>query len=264
MPVDRSSMRKIVIFAAKLILSAVSLAGVGLLVFAGWLVWHYEYGLGLPSENRLASIATTAPACSAAVDRAYIPLAEIPPLLRKAVVADEQPDFYEARSLDPLVGLAVAVASGRANPPSGITQSVTRCLMSLSPGCCHGLDWHIGNVVLAKRVTRTLSRDRILEIYLNEIYLGRGSYGVGSASEAYFGKPLGLLTPDEVALIVTLSRAPALIERRKDFALDQRNLVIARMQHAGLISDTEAKAARERPLAFRAPPPIKTMQQQAL
>ena len=88
-------MRKLVIVAAKLILSVVSLAGVGLLVLAGWIVWHYEYSLGLPSEDRLASMATTGPACTAVPDRAYIPLVEIPPVLRKAVIALEQPDFYE-------------------------------------------------------------------------------------------------------------------------------------------------------------------------
>jgi membrane peptidoglycan carboxypeptidase len=257
-------MRKVVIVAAKLILSAISLAGVGLLLFAGGLVWHYEYALGLPSEDRLASISTTGPACTAAPDRAYIPLAEIPPLLRKAVIAYDQPDFYEAWSLDPFVGLAVAVAGGRSRPQSGITISVTRCLMSLAPGCCPGLDWHIGNAVLMRRIARALSRDRILEIYLNEIYFGRGSYGVGSASQTYFGKPLGLLATDEIATIIALSRIPTLLDRRKDFALDRRNFVIARMQHAGIISETEATAARERPLAFRDPPPAKTIQPQAL
>ncbi len=235
------------------------MAGIVLLVFAGWLVWHYEYGLELPTEDRLASLATTGPACTAAPDRTYIALAEMPPLLRKAVIAYEQPNFYEAWSLDPLADIAIAAAS-RAIPRSGITQPVTRCLMSLSAGCCNGLDWHIGNFILARRVTRTLSRDRILEIYLNESYLGRGGYGVASASSAYFGKPLGLLTTDEIAAIVALARAPARLDRRKDLALDRRNAVIAQMQRAGIISDTEAADAREQPLAFRDLPPIKTRQ----
>lgn len=253
-------MRTRVVIAAKLLLAAVSMAGVVLLVFAGWLVWHYEYGLGLPTEGRLASLATTGPACTAAPDRTYIALAEIPALLRKAVIAYEQPNFYEAWSLDPLADIAIAAGSGRAIPQSGITQPVTQCLMSLSAGCCKGLDWHIGNIILARRVTRALSRDRILEIYLNESYLGRGSYGVGSASSAYFGKPLGMLTTDEIAAIVALARALARLDRRKDLALDRRNAVIAQMQRAGIVSDTEAAAALERPLAFRDPPPVKTMQ----
>ncbi|WP_338831493.1 transglycosylase domain-containing protein [Bradyrhizobium sp. 27S5] len=257
-------MRKFVIVAAKLILSAVSLVGIGLLLFAGWLVWHYEYALGLPSEDGLASISTTGPACTAAPDRTYISLADIPPLLRKAAIAYEQPDFYEARSLSPIIGIAHAAANGGKGPPSGIIQSVTRCLMSFSTDCCRGIDMHIATIVLMQRVARTLSRDRILEIYLNESYFGRGNYGVGSASLAYFGRPLGLLAVDEIAFIVALPRMPALLNRRRDIALDRRNLVIARMQHTGIISDAEAMAARERPLAFRDPPPVKTMQQQAL
>jgi membrane peptidoglycan carboxypeptidase len=136
--------------------------------------------------------------------------------------------------------------------------------VSLAPECCHGLDWHIGTIVLMKRVTSTLSRDRILEIYLNESYLGRGSYGVGAASTSYFGKPLGLLRTDEIALIAALPRMPTLLDRRKDIALDRRNYVIDRMVQVGALNDAEAASARERPVEFRDPPAATTTQQRNL
>jgi penicillin-binding protein 1A len=114
------------------------------------------------------------------------------------------------------------------------------------------------------RVASTLSRERILEIYLNEIYLGRGSYGVGAASMAYFDKPLGLLSIDEIALIAALPRAPTLLSRRGDIARDRRNLVIDRMLQANVISDSEATSARKRPLLFREPSPDNATQQRKL
>ena len=97
---------------------------------------------------------------------------------------------------------------------------------------------------------RALSRDRILEIFLNETYFGRGSFGVEAASMSYFGKPLGLLSTDEVACIAMLSRAPLLFDQRKDIGRERRNAVIDKMLQAGLIDDLEAASAQDRPLEF--------------
>jgi len=248
-------MRKPLIIFTKLVLALLSVTGMVLLIFEGWLIWHYEYGIGLPDKDKLATLSVTAPACSVGDRQAYIPLTEIPALVRQAAIAYEEPEFYERLSLNPLVELVVAMAINRRPRPSGITTSVTRCLISLDPGCCKGIDWHIGNIVLMGRVAQILPRDRILEIYLNESYLGRGSYGVGAASMAYFDKPLGLLSIDEIALIVALPRTPALLSRRNDIARDRRNAVIDRLFMANIITDAEATTARARPLQFRDPSP---------
>jgi membrane carboxypeptidase/penicillin-binding protein len=183
-------MHKPLIILAKLVLALLSVAGMGLLIVEGWLIWHYEYGIGLPSEGKLAALSATAPACSVSDQRTYIPLSEIPPLVRQAAIAYEEPKFYERLSLDPLIELVVAVAQNRRPRQSNITMAVTRCL---ADDCCRGpnLDRQISHLVLMTRVAKTLSRDRILEIYLNESYLGRGSYGVGAAAKSYFGRPLG-------------------------------------------------------------------------
>jgi membrane carboxypeptidase/penicillin-binding protein len=246
-------MRKPLIILAKLVLALLSVAGMGLLIAAGWLIWHYEYGLGLPSEDRLATMSSTGPACTTDLGRTYVPLAEVPPLLRKAVIAYEQSDFYEAWSLNPFVEFALAAAANRRpGASSGVMQSVTKCLMSLSPTCCRGLDWHIGTIFFMQRVASSLSRDRSLEIYLNESYLGRGARGVAAAAETYFGKPLSELNIDEVAFIASRTRHP---QPSRDFDTRSRDFAIDRMLTAGLISEAQAASSKSRPLLLKDKPP---------
>ena len=182
-------MRKPLIILAKLVLALLSVAGMGLLMAEGWLVWHYEYSIGFPDESELAALPSSDHVCSTTGNGAFVPLAEIPPLIRRAAVAFEDPDFYERPAVGPFPQLALAVVSTR-KPWSNITVAVTRnCLKALSPQCCMGIDWHIGNVVFMGRVEHAFPRDRILEIYLNDTYFGRSAYGVASAAEAFQAKP---------------------------------------------------------------------------
>jgi penicillin-binding protein 1A len=116
------------------------------------------------------------------------------------------------------------------------------------------LDRQIATVVLQSRISQALSRDRILEIFLNETYLGRSSRGFAAASMSYFGKPLGLLTIDEIAFVAALPRAPHMLNARQGLAKERRNFIIDRMLQAGLVSEEEATSARERPLEFRERP----------
>lgn len=222
----------------------------------GWLIWHYEYGIGLPDKNKLAAISQTGPACSVNDQRTYVALSEIPPLVRQAAIAYDEPDFYERLSANPFIESALASLSNRRPRPAIISQSVARCLMSLSPDCCRGpgLESQIGHLFLMGRVANTLSRERILEIYLNETYLGRGAYGVDAAAKTYFGKPLELLSIGEIALIAALPRAPAYISRRNDVAVGRRNHVLDRMFQSGLINEADAASAKERPLTLREEP----------
>ncbi|MBT1508914.1 transglycosylase domain-containing protein [Bradyrhizobium sp. SRL28] len=240
-------MRKALIIFGKSLLALLSLAGVALLWFTGWLIWHYEYGLGFPNEAQLAALSSTGPVCTAATQQTYVPLAEIPPLLRNAAIAYEQPDFYEVWSLNPFAHLAFG--GGNPHRAQHILHSVTHCLISLAPGCCRGLDWNIGAVFFMQRMANTLSRDRILEIYLNESYRGRGAYGVAAAAEAYFGKPLSNLDIDEVAFITSRARLPN--TSRRSFETSVRDSVIDRMQTAGLVSAMQATTAKSRPLLLK-------------
>lgn len=256
-------MRKPLIILTKLVVSLLSVAGMGLLIVEGWLIWHYEYGIGLPDKDKLTAVSENGPACAVSDQRTYIPLSEIPALVRQAAIAYEEPEFYERLSLNPLVEFVMAVAQNRHPRRSNITAAVTRCLGDV---CCTGpsLDRQISHLALMTRVAKTLSRDRILEIYLNENYLGRGSYGVGAASMAYFDKPLGLLRIDEIAMIAALPRVPTLLSRRNDIARDRRNAVIDQMLQARIINDAEAVTARARPLQFRETAPDDTTQQRKL
>src|SRR5689334_7039536 len=248
-------MRKSLIILAKLAIGLLSVAGTGLLIIESWLIWHYEYGIGLPDSDKLAAVSQTGPACSVSDQRSYVALSEIPPLVRQTVIAYDQPDYYERLSANPFVEAALASLFSRRPRPAIISQSVTRCLMSLSPACCAGpgLEAQIGHLVLMGRVAKVLSRERILEIYLNESYFGRGAYGVDAAATAYFDKPLGLLSIDEIAFIVALPRTPALVCRRNDIVVERRNHIVDRMLQSGLINEADATSAKERPLAFRAP-----------
>ena len=259
-------MRKPLIILATLVLAVLSVAGTGLLILEGWLIWHYEYGIGLPDSDKLAAVSETGPACSVSDQRTYIPLSEIPALVRQAAIASDEPDFYERLSANPFIENTLASLSNRHPRPAMISQSVTSCLMSLSPDCCRGpnLDQTIGHLVLMGRVATSLSRDRIFEIYLNESYFGRGAYGVGAAAKSYFGKPLGLLSIDEIAFITVLPRASALFGRRKDLAVERRNRIVERMLQSGFINEADAASAKERPLEFREEPSDGSSQQKSL
>lgn len=243
-------MRRFFIVAAKTALALLSLAVVGLLAISAWLVWHYGYRFGLPTEAQLAAVSSTGPACRSDPKRATIPLADIPPLLRKAAIAYEQPDFYDAWSLNPIVEIALGLVTGHSPRPAGITQSVSRCLLSLAPGNDRQID-PLASIYFMQRVTNSLSRDRILEIYLNESYLGRGAFGVATGAEAYFGKSLADLDIDEIAFMLARARQP---HPSRYFDTRARDYAIDRMQTAGLISETQAPAARSRPQLLKDAP----------
>jgi len=202
-------MRKALIIFGKSLLALLSLAGVALLWFTGWLIWYYEYGIGLPTESTLSALSPTDHVCATGAHGAFVPLADIPPLIRNAVVAYEDPDFYKRPSAGPLAQFALAVVSDRRPTASNISSWVTRsCLKTMSPECCKGIDWHIGSLVLMGRVERALSRDRILEIYLNDTYFGRNADGVAMAAEAYFSKRLAELEIHEIAFMLARARGP--------------------------------------------------------
>jgi len=254
-------MRRFLLIAAKSFLALLSLVGVGLLASAAYFVWYTEYGLGVPTEEQIAAVAATGPACTTDWRGTYVPLAKIPALLQKTTILVGQPDFYE-RLPNPLIEFGRFATLNlidlhHVQPiwprPSNITGSVTSCLMSsLAPNLRGpGLDWHLGNIVMTNRVARTLSRDRTLEIYLNETYFGRDSYGVANASMAYFGESLDRLSIDEIALLVVLPKMPSVLDRNEERAKERRNYIIERMLQAGLISEADAATARDHPLVFR-------------
>ena len=141
---------------------------------------------------------------------------------------------------------ALAALRNRYPRPATIAIHLAHCLMP--PECCsRGLDWSTATLVLLDRIDKIIPKDTIFEIYLNEVYLGRGNYGVADAAAYYFGKSLGELKHEEMAFIAGRATHPS-PGKTQESEIGFRNLVIGRMLKAGVISEAEAAAAKTAPL----------------
>ena len=183
--------------------------------------------------------------------RVPLTLQQMPPELIKAFIATEDSRFYEHHGVDP-VGIfraaSVALVSGHASQgASTITQQLARNFF-LSPE--RTLMRKIKEAFLAIRIEQLLSKDEILELYLNKIYLGYRAYGVGAAAQVYFGKPVDQLSLSEMAMIAGLPKAPSTFNPLYSHAraLSRRNVVLARMLDQNYITQQQYDAARNTPL----------------
>jgi penicillin-binding protein 1A len=190
--------------------------------------------------------------------RIYVPYEQIPPYVKQAFISAEDRNFWIDPGIDPSAILRAAFVDvsrlGQDRRPLGastITQQVVKNML---------LDNRITfarkikEAILAVRVSRVMSKQQILALYLNEIYLGNNSYGVAAAAQAYFDKPLSQLTIAEAASLGALPKAPTSYDpfRHPDQALARRNWVIGRMLADGAISAADAQTAMAEPLLPRA------------
>lgn len=178
-------------------------------------------------------------------------LDQIPPQLVHAFVATEDSRFYEHHGVDP-VGImraaSIALMSGHATQgASTITQQLARNFF-LSPE--RTLIRKIKEAFLAIRIEQMLSKDEIIELYLNKIYLGYRAYGVGAAAQVYFGKNVDQLTLSEMAMIAGLPKAPSTFNPlfSHSRALTRRNFVLSRMLDENYITREQFEQARDTPL----------------
>ena len=187
--------------------------------------------------------------------RIYVPLARIPKRLQDAVLAVEDTRFREHSGIDPK-GMARAVLSmmtgGMKQGASTITQQLVRTMLltqRFTP------ERKAKEILLALQVEKALSKDRILEIYLNEIFLGQRAYGFAAAAQTYFGKPLERLSLAETALLAGLPQNPhyanPVVNRQR--AVARQQVVLERMRVTGVITQTEWAAARAEKLDIRSP-----------
>jgi 1A family penicillin-binding protein len=180
-----------------------------------------------------------------------VPLAEIPPHVRNAFVAIEDHRFYHHIGVDPLaLGRAIVrnLSSGSTQGGSTLTQQLARTLF-LSNQKTYGRK--LKEAILAINIDAQLSKDQILELYLNRIYLSAGVYGVETMSRSLFGRPARTLSLAEAALIAGLARAPSALSpwSNLDGAIERSHVVLTRMRQEGFITDAqerEAKSARIR------------------
>ncbi len=197
--------------------------------------------------------------------RIFVPIGAIPDIVKQAFISAEDQNFYTHRGIDPMAIARAAMFdlahAGQGKRPIGastITQQVAKNML---------LDNQMSfarkakEAILAMRIEQTLSKDRILELYLNEIYLGQGSYGVAAAAQAYFNKPLDKLTVAEAAFLAALPKAPNNLNPFKypDAARSRRDYVLDRLAEDHVITVAQASADKAEPIVpseFHRPPPI--------
>ncbi len=232
------------------------------LLLAGTFYWQATRGL--PSQTELASFTPALPSTVRDADgvvvtaytrerRIFIPYDELPPRLVQAYLSAEDKTFFEHGGIDWL-GIVSAVFTNieslfsdkRPVGASTITQQVAKSLVGNEVSL-----WRkIREAILARRLEAALSKQQILEIYLNQIFLGRNSYGVEAAAQAYFGKSVEQLDLAEMAYLAILPKAPSTYDpiRRRERALARRDYVLRQMALNGHISEAERAAAAATPL----------------
>ena len=186
--------------------------------------------------------------------RLYLPIQAVPDLVKEAFISAEDKNFYEHQGLDYFSiiraltqDVSRAASGGNLVGASTITQQVARnFLLTLDQ------TWErkVTEGLLALRMEQVYSKDKILELYLNEIGLGQGAYGIASAALIYFGKAVQELTLPEVAYLAALPKGPSNYDpyRFPDRAVERRNWVIDRMVENGYVTVAEGEAAKQAPL----------------
>ncbi len=219
------------------------------------------YGQGLPDHEQLSTYepATVSRVYSiegevidefARERRVYTSVDEIPRLVKDAFISAEDKDFYSHKGYNP-VGMAKAAVEalqGRGlRGASTITQQVMKNFLLSNE---RSAERKIKELILATRLENTLNKEQILELYLNEIFLGQNSYGVTAAALTYFAKRLEDLTPAEAAYLAALPKAPSDYHpvRQYQRAVSRRNFVLKEMAENGHLSPAAADAARRQPL----------------
>ncbi|MGA8497381.1 MAG: penicillin-binding protein 1A [Xanthobacteraceae bacterium] len=245
------------LFAVGTIVFIVGVAGV-----AG-LLWHYSKDL--PDYSQLQDyeppVMTRVHAADGALlaeyanqRRLYLPIQAIPKLVTNAFIAAEDKNFYQHPGIDIYgigrAGLLYLQNYGSSRRPQGastITQQVAKNFLLTNEV---SFERKIKEALLALRIERTYSKEKILELYLNEIYLGFGAYGVAAASLLYFDKSVHELSIAEAAYLAALPKGPNNYNpfRKRDEAIARRNYVIDRMAEDGYIPADVAEKTKKEPL----------------
>ena len=223
-------------------------------------VWKYEQGL--PDSSQLKNYEPPVMTRVHAADgsllaeysrerRLYLPSAEIPDLVKQAFISAEDRNFYSHWGFDPegivRAGLIYVQGSRHIQGASTITQQVAKNFLLNSD---RTFERKIREILLSLRIESAYSKEKILELYLNEIYLGLSNYGVAAAALNYFNKSVHELTIAEVAYLAALPKEPSSLNpfRDHDRAVERRNYVIGRMEEDGYITAKQAAEARAEPL----------------
>ncbi len=184
--------------------------------------------------------------------RLFVPAAEIPDLVKQAFISAEDKNFYLHKGYD-VRGMAAAFVDAvrsrgeTLRGASTITQQVMKNFLLSGDRTA---ERKIKEIILAARIEQTLTKEQILELYLNEIFLGQNSYGVAAAAQTYFSKALTELDLEEAAFLAALPQAPSNYHpvRAKERVTERRNFVLRQMQENGYITAAARDAAIAAPL----------------
>ena len=241
---------------------------VGGSVGAGYVLWHASKDL--PDYDSLARYEPPVMTRIHAHDgsliaeyarerRIFVPINAVPKVVINAFLSAEDRRFYEHGGLD-FIGIGRALLKAAENKAKGsdkrdqgastITQQVAKNFLLSNE---RSIERKIKEAILAVRIERAYPKDKILELYLNEIYFGIGSYGVAAASLNYFNKELKDLTVEEAAFLAALPKAPNNYHpiRNADKAIERRNWILGQMQENGQISKEDGEAARKSKINVR-------------
>ncbi len=186
--------------------------------------------------------------------RAVVAIAEVPAELKNAIIAAEDERFYQHPGIDYVGVLRAAwanlVAGGRRQGASTITMQVARNFFLSSEKT---LTRKLYEALLAFKIEHSLTKEQILELYLNQIYLGQRAYGFGAASQIYFGKALNQLSLAEAAMLAGLPKAPSLYNpiANPQRAKQRQQYVLRRMTELGYITAAQYEAAVKAPVRPR-------------
>ena len=235
----------------------------GLLLFAWFLLWVLLLR-NLPDAEALIEYQSPLPTVVCDINgepfhsyarerRVQLEYADFKPLLVRAYLSAEDKTFFSHGGID-YIGILSAVfdnvfSSGRSRGASTITQQVAKNLLLTNE---YSYVRKVKEAILAYRIEGALNKQQILSLYLNEIALGRQTFGVEAASQAYFGKSADELQLHEMAFLATLPKAPEKYGREKfaKEAVVRRNWVLGEMRSNGWITDAQLAEARMQPLGL--------------
>lgn len=247
------------------LLGAIALAGLVVAVYAAW-VFH-----DLPDASELADYRPATATRVYAGDgtligefsderRIYVPYEQVPATVVQAFLAAEDRNFFQHGGIDvsgigraSLKNVFNVVSGRRLEGGSTITQQVAKNVLLTNES---SLNRKLKEAILSSRLEATLTKEQILELYLNEIFLGYRSYGVASAAYNYFGKSLAQLTPDEAAFLAALPKGPNNYhpKRHPGAAKGRRDWVLGEMAQNGWLTPEQLATARARPLSTQDAP----------
>lgn len=223
----------------------------------------YMYSRDLPSHESLAQYAP--PTISriysgegrmmdefAKERRIFAGSDEIPDLIKHAFISAEDKNFYTHKGYDArgIAAAAVEAVKSRGGTVRGASTITQQVMKNFLLGGERKAERKIKEIILATRIEETLNKEKILELYLNEIFLGQNSYGVAAAAQTYFNKTLGELAPHEAAMLAAMPQAPSKYHpvTAKKRVIERRNYVLREMWQNGYIDETTYLSEKELPL----------------